>query len=69
MDDDKLSKKQELNIFRKVNSSKNIIKTDHYNVIMSAEVNDAIKNQGVSRAKLRKFIIKEDLNYEYWKNL
>lgn len=69
MDKSDLTKKQELNIFRKINSSENIIKTDHTNFNMSADVIDATKNQGISRAKLRNFIIKEDLNYEYWKNL
>lgn len=69
MNKDELTKKQELIIFRKINASKNIVKTEHTNIRMSADVKDAIKNQGVSRAKLRKFIIKEDLNYEFWKNL
>ena len=48
--------KEELSLFRKVNGTNKIIETGHQNYMISNTESDVIKNQGISRAKLREFV-------------
>lgn len=61
--------KDELTLFKKVNSFNKVNISKHQNYISSNELDQVTKNQGVSRAKLRKFVVEEGVDLEYWKGI
>lgn len=66
---DKTKLKEDLIVFKKVNVAKYDKEETHQNVILSNERKDVLKNQGVSRANLRKYINKKGVDENYWKNI
>lgn len=69
MDENKLTTEEELVIFKNINSFNKKYKSEHLNFINTNKEYDVLRNQGIARAKLREFITKEDVNYEYWKSI
>lgn len=69
MTKEELTKQEELIIFKNVNSFNKKYQSDHQNFIQSNQERDALRNQGVSRAKLREFVSKGEVHYEFWKNI
>lgn len=61
--------KDELTLFKKVNSFNKVTISNHENYINSNELYSVTKNQGISRAKLRKFVVEEGVDLEYWKTV
>lgn len=67
MNKEELEKKEEeLKIFKKINGTNKAFKTDHTNYIKSNVLHAASNNQGIARAKLRKFVSEKEVDYEYW---
>lgn len=64
--EDILLKEEEIKIFKKVNGVGEHFKTEHTNFVRDNKVCAANTNQGVARAKLREFVAREDVDYEYW---
>lgn len=60
---------EEINLFKKINGENKVIPTEHQNFISGNSNRDAVYNQGIGRAKLRKFIIDENINIDYWENI
>ena len=63
------TRQQELKIFRAVCGGRRIVQSRHANVCNEYSVYAGNFNQGVSKAKLREYIERESLDFEYWKNL
>lgn len=67
MNREELEKKEkELKIFKNVNGVNKVFKTNHTNYIKSDTLHAANTNQGIARAKLRKFVSEKEVDYEYW---
>lgn len=66
---DNMTLKDELTLFKKVNSFNKENISKHQNYICSTSVDKVTKNQGVSRAKLRKFVMERSVDIEYWKGI
>lgn len=60
---------EEINLFKKVNGENKVVQTEHQNFISGNSNRDAIYNQGIGRAKLRKFIVDENIDIDYWENI
>lgn len=69
MDKQELNREEELSIFRKVCGCKKVVTSDHTNFMNGNTTRVAYYNQGISKVKLKEFIEKEGLEFEYWKTL
>lgn len=65
----KLTLADELAIFRNINGANKKVTSEHQDVINGDAESEVLRNQGVSRAKLRKFVDEEGLEFESWKNI
>lgn len=59
-------KEKELKIFKNINGTNKAFRVDHTNYIKSDALYAANQNQGIARAKLRKFVSEKEVDYEYW---
>lgn len=64
-----LSFEEQLAIFKNVNSKNKKFENNHMNFISGHREADVIKNQGIAKAKLREYVVKEGVDFGYWKNL
>lgn len=69
MSKDNLTKQEEIIIFKNINSLDKKFNSEHQNFIQSNQEDHALLNQGISRAKLREYITKGEVNYEFWKSI
>lgn len=69
MDKDFKEIKEEIIIFQNINSADKKVVNGHTNVCMSNNLSEVEKNQSISRAKLREFIMKEGVDFDYWRNI
>lgn len=60
---------KKLIIFKKVNVHGREKFGEHQNVIASDKPADVLKNQGISRAKFRKFIKENGGDEDFWTNI
>ena len=65
----KITKAEELAIFRNINGVNKKAKSQHQDVMNGDAENEVLRNQGISRAKLRKFIEEEGEEFGFWKNI
>lgn len=64
-----LTREQELKIFRAVCGADKVVTSQHANCCNGNSVYAGNFNQGVAKAKLKEFVEKRGLDFEYWKNL
>lgn|GEM_PF-5565356 len=65
----KITREQELELFRRVCSSKRIITSQHENISYGNRKKDAIYNQQISLAKLRDFVNREGIDFNGWQDI
>jgi len=64
-----LELEQEIKLFKKINGKEKIVTNNHQNFNGGNSKKTALYNQGIGRAKLRKFIIEKDIDIDFWENL
>jgi len=66
---EKLTKDEQLTIFRKVCGSKRVVTNIHTNIANGNYEKDGFFNQGVSKVKLKEYKENEKLDLNFWKTV
>lgn len=57
---------KEILLFKKVNGNNKEVLSEHQNFINNNSKQSALYNQGIGRAKLRKFILEKNIDIDFW---